>query len=75
MLPVQQGHFWLQGHSFNKLSRGPLNNMLHTKYQGSRPCWFRQYFFHVFPIKIYVKHVIPRVGPFLAPGAYFEQTW
>ena len=30
--------------------------MLHTKYQGTRPCGFRQEdFFHIFPIKAYVK--------------------
>ena len=34
--------------------------MLHTKYQGSRPCGFRQgRFFHIFPISAYVKHVTP----------------
>ena len=31
--------------------------MLHTKYQGSKPYGFRQYFFHVFPYKGLVKHV------------------
>ena len=49
--------------------------MLHTKYQDSRPCDFRQeVFFHVFPIKAYVKHVTQGAGPFLTPGALFEQT-
>ena len=43
--------------------------MLRTKYQGSRPCGFRQEdFFHVFPIKAYVKPVTPGAEPFLAPG-------
>ena len=42
--------------------------MLHTKYQGSRPCGFRQEdFFYVFPIQAYVKHLTPRGGPFLGP--------
>ena len=46
--------------------------MLHTKYQGSRPCGFRQEdFFHVSPYIIYVKHVTPGAGSFLAPGALF----
>ena len=50
--------------------------MLHTKYQGSRPYGFRQEGFSIFfPILAYVKHVIPGAGPFLAPGAKFEQTW
>ena len=49
--------------------------MLHTKYQGSMLCGFRQevcscLFFHVFPIyALYVKHVTAGGGPFLAPGA------
>ena len=43
--------------------------MLYTKYQGSRPCGFRQeYFFMFLHIKAYVKHVTPEAGPFLAPG-------
>ena len=42
--------------------------MLHTKYQGSRPCGFRQDFFMFLPIKAYVKPVTPQVGPFLALG-------
>ena len=34
--------------------------MLHTKYQGSRPCGFRQEDFFMFlPILVYVKHVTP----------------
>ena len=42
--------------------------MLHTKYHGSRPYGFRQEDFFMFlPIKAYVKHVTPRVEPFLAP--------
>ena len=43
--------------------------VLYTKYQGSRPCGFRQVdFFHIFPIQAYVKHVTPGAGPFFAPG-------
>ena len=43
--------------------------MLHTKYQGSRPCGFRQEdFFHVAPYKSLCKTCDPGVGPFLAPG-------
>ena len=43
--------------------------MLHTKYQGSRPCGFRrEVFFMYLPIKANVKHVTPEAGPFLAQG-------
>ena len=42
--------------------------MLHTKYQGSRPCGFRQEDFLMFlPIKAYVNPVTPREA-ILAPG-------
>ena len=50
--------------------------MLHTKYQDSRHCGFRQEdFFHVSPYVSFVKNVTPGAGPFLTPGALFEQTW
>ena len=44
--------------------------ILHTKYQGSRPCGFRQEDSFMFlPIKAYVKKpVTPRAGTFLAAG-------
>ena len=43
--------------------------MLHTKYQGSRPCGFRQEDFFMFlPIKAYVKPVTPEAEP----GAIFD---
>ena len=43
--------------------------ILHTKYQGSGPCGFRQEdFFMLLSIYAYVKHVTPGAGPFLAPG-------
>ena len=39
--------------------------MLHIKYQGSRPCGFRQEDFFMFlPLKAYVKHVTPGRGHF-----------
>ena len=48
--------------------------MLHTKYQGSRPCGFRQEDFFMFlPILVYVKYVTPGAGSFLAHGASFKQ--
>ena len=43
--------------------------MLHTKYQGSMPCGFRQEDFFMFlAIKANVKPVTPEAGLFLAPG-------
>ena len=33
----------------------------------------KKIFFKVFPIYACVKHVTPGLGPFLAPGFYFEQ--
>ena len=43
--------------------------MLHTKYQGSKPCGFRQdVFFHVFPIQAYVKYLTPRRDLFWHQG-------
>ena len=43
--------------------------MIHTKYQGSRPCGFRQEFFFMFlPIKAYVKPVTPEAGHFWPQG-------
>ena len=51
----------------NKLGRGPLAD---ATYQISRfrPCGFRHegFFFCVFPIEAYVKHMTPGKGPFLA---------
>ena len=39
--------------------------MLHTKYQGSRPCGFRHdVFFSHFPIKASVKHLTQGPGNF-----------
>ena len=43
--------------------------MPHTKYQGSRPCVFRQEDFFMFlPILVYVKHVTPGAGSVLPQG-------
>ena len=33
--------------------------MLHTKYEGSRPCGFRQEDFFMFSFLAYVNHVTP----------------
>ena len=43
--------------------------MLHTKYQGSRPCGFRQEDFFMFlHILDYVKHVTPSWSQFWPQG-------
>ena len=43
--------------------------MPRTKYQGSRPCGFRQEkFIRLVPIKATVKHVTPGQGHFLHQG-------
>ena len=43
--------------------------ILHTKYQGSRPCGFRQEdFVMLLPIQAYVKHVTPMAGHFWPQG-------
>ena len=43
--------------------------ILHTKYQGSRPCGFRQEdFFMVLPIYASVKYVTPGAGQFWPQG-------
>ena len=43
--------------------------MLHTKYQGSRPCGFRPEDFFIFlPIKAYEKPVTPGRGHFWPQG-------
>ena len=67
--PLEQDHFRPQDHNLNKLGRGPLVLvMLHTKYQSSMPCGFRQEDFYVFPIEAYLSHVTPGTGPFMAHG-------
>ena len=35
--------------NLNKLGRAPLGDMLHTKYQGSGPCGYRQEDLLMFP--------------------------
>ena len=49
--------------------------MLQTKYQGSRPCGFRQEDIFMFlPIKAYVKPVTPKARLFLASGLYLKKN-
>ena len=48
--------------------------MLHTKYQDSRPCGFKQEDFFMFlPIKDYVKPVTPRRDHFWPKGYNFNK--
>ena len=49
--------------------------MLHTIYQGYRPCGFRQEDILRFPYISLCKTCDTQGGAILAPGAYFEQTW
>ena len=45
--------------------------LLHTKYEGSRPCGFRQEDFLMFlPILVYVKHVTPAAVSFFGPKGH-----
>ena len=46
--------------------------MLHTKYQGSMPCRFRQDYFSSFLYISICKTCDPPESHFLAPRAYFE---
>ena len=36
--------------------------MLHAKYQGSRPCGFRQEFFRIFPLQAYINMLTIPLG-------------
>ena len=48
--------------------------MLHTKYQGSMPCGFRQEDFFMFCLyQFYVKHVPPGRGHFWPKGYYLNK--
>ena len=58
------GHFWPQGLNLNKLSK-VLQVMLHTKYQCSRPCGFRQEDFLCFPYISLCKTCDPLAALFL----------
>ena len=44
--------------------------LLHSKYESSVPCGFREDFFYVFPIVSLWDLMTPRVGPFFTPGAW-----
>ena len=49
--------------------------MLHIKYQGSWPCDIREDISMISLYEPLIKHVTSGAGSFLAPGAFFEQTW
>ena len=56
-------------HSLNKLGRGPIVLvMLHTKYQSSMPCGFRQEDFLCFPYISLCITCNPRDRPFMTHG-------
>ena len=68
--PLGQDHFRPQDHNLNKLGRGPLVLvMLHTKYQSSMPCGFRQEDFLCFPYRSLCITCNPRDRPIYGPWA------
>ena len=68
--PLGQDHFRPQDHNLNKLGRGPLVLvMLHTKYQSSMPCGFRQEDFLCFPYRSLFITCNPRDRPIYGPWA------
>ena len=60
------GHFWPGGHNLNKLSRGPYV-ILHTKYQSSWLCGFRDEDFLRFSDITLCKTYKPRGGAIFGP--------
>ena len=66
MLSLRRGDFWPQEHNLNKLGSptGDAKNQISNFLALS----FQKRFFHVFPIKAYVKHVTTRAGPFWPQG-------
>ena len=62
--------FYIEGGGHNLINLAEVHKvMLHIKYQGSKPCGFRQEEFFMYSYLAYVNHVTPGAGPFLAPGA------
>ena len=59
-------HVTPSGHNLNKLAICQLGD---ATYRMSRLEVIEKKIFHVFTILAYVKHVTPRAGLFLAPGA------
>ena len=64
--------FWLKGYNLNNLGRGPLDEAT-DQIPKTWAFWFQsRRLFKGFPY-VYVKHVGPWAGPFLAPGLYFNK--
>ena len=60
--------FWPKGYNSNNLGTGPLDEAT-DQISKTWPFWFQSdRFLNVFPMLVYVKHVGPWAGPFLAPG-------
>ena len=71
----ERGSFLPQEHNLNKLGRG-LQGRVTYQISDSRLYGFRlEDFSMFFPIKAYLKCVTQGLGPFLATGSKFEQTW
>ena len=72
MLAPARGHFW--PHRNNNPGRGPLGEAMY-QISKAQAFWFQiRRVLKVFSI-VYVKHVSPGSGPFLAPGQQPEQSW
>ena len=64
-----------QGYNLNNLGKSPLDEVT---YQISKTwaIWFQsKRFLKVLPMLVYVKHVGPRAGPFVAQGLQLKQSW
>ena len=55
-----------------RIYKEDLYTLLHTKYESSRPCSFREDFFYVFPIVSLRDLMTPGVGSFMTPGTHLE---
>ena len=68
MLAPGRGHFWPKGYNLNNLSKGPLDEAT-DQISKTWEFWFQSIrYLKVFPMLVYVKHVGPWLGAFLAPG-------
>ena len=54
----------------SRIYRGYHYTLLHTKYESSGPCGFREDFFYVLPIVCLWEPMTPGAGPFLTSGAW-----
>ena len=62
--PLGRGHFWPKGYNLNKLGRGPLGDATYHISMVLGQVVSDMFFFHIFPIKAYVKHKTPAANIF-----------